>query len=108
MSDNKPLDPEQARFVAKVRRLMTIASATTFIAVAVVIGVIGYRVFRSGESARKVDVTAQLPKGAKVVSTTVAGDKIAVTVETGSNIEIRTFDLQNLRAVGRLRFVTEP
>ena len=43
--DEKPLDPEAARIVAKVRRLMMIASLTTFIAVAVVIGVIGYRVF---------------------------------------------------------------
>ena len=46
MSDEeKPLDPEAARAVAQVRKLLMIASATTFIAVAVVLGVIGYRVF---------------------------------------------------------------
>ena len=43
--DEKPLDPEAARIVARVRRLMMIASMTTFVAVAVVLGVIGYRVF---------------------------------------------------------------
>ena len=44
-NDEKTLDPEGARIVAKVRRLMMIASLTTFMG-AVVIGVIGYRVFR--------------------------------------------------------------
>ena len=43
--DDKPLDPEAARFVAKLRRLMIIASATTFLAIAGVLAVIGYRVF---------------------------------------------------------------
>jgi hypothetical protein len=49
MSDNneKPLDPEAARIVARVRRLMMIASMTTFVAVAVVLGVIGYRFLRT-------------------------------------------------------------
>ena len=40
--DEKPLDLEAARALAQVRRLMMIASVTTFVAVAVVLGVIGY------------------------------------------------------------------
>jgi hypothetical protein len=108
MSENKPLDPEQTRFIAKVRRLMMIASATTFVALALITSVIGYRVFRSGESGREIDITSHLPKEAKIVSTVVAGDKVIVTIEVGPNIEVRTFDLQNLRPTGRLRFTTEP
>ena len=49
--DEKPLEPAAARAVAQVRRLMMIASATTFVAVAVVLGVIGYRVFKAEGSA---------------------------------------------------------
>jgi hypothetical protein len=109
MSDDKPLDPEQARFVAKVRRLMMVASGTTFLALAVVIGVIGYRVFRGeGSAARVVDVTAQLPRGTRIVSTAVSGDRLVITIEVNSTVEIRTFDAQNLRPIGRLRFTAEP
>src|SRR4249920_591143 len=62
--DEKPLDPDAARIVANVRRLMIIASLTTFIAVAAVIGVIGYRVFKGeGRVQAATDVTATLPAG---------------------------------------------
>src|SRR5476651_2373310 len=101
--DEKPLDPETARVVAKVRRLMMIASATTFIAVAVVLGVIGYRVFRAeGSAAPFLDVTAALPAGAKVISTAIGDSHLAVTIETAAGIEIRIFDARTLKPAGRL------
>jgi hypothetical protein len=106
--DEKSLDSESARMVAKVRRLMMIASATTFIAVAVVLGVIGYRVFRAeGRAAPFADVTAALPAGAKVLSTAVGADHIVVTIEVGGIIELRTFDPDTLKALGRLRLTPE-
>jgi hypothetical protein len=107
--DEQPLDPAAARIVAKVRWLMLIAGATTLLAVSAVIGVIGYRVFKSeGSSAASPDVTAQLPKGARIVATAVAEDRIAVTLDIGGATEIRTFDARTLKPTGRLRFVTEP
>jgi hypothetical protein len=106
--DEKPLDPAAARIVAKVRWLMLISGATTLVAVAAVLGVIGYRVFKSEGSVVQADVTALLPKGARIVSTAVAEDRIAVTVEVGGALEIRTFDLKTLKPAGRLRFATEP
>jgi hypothetical protein len=107
--DDKPLDPAAARMVAKVRWLMVISGATTLLAVAAVLGVIGYRLFRvEGSTAAQVDVTALLPKGARILSTAVAEDRIAVTIEAGGAIEIRTFDLKTLKPTGRLRFATEP
>ena len=106
--DDKPLDPAAARIVAKVRWLMLVAGFTTFAGVAAILGVIGYRVFKSEGSAAQADMTALLPKGARVVSTAVAEDRIAVTVDVGGAIEIRTFDLKTLRPRGRLRFATEP
>ena len=107
--DEAPLDPAAARIVAKVRWLMVISGATTLIAIAAVIGVIGYRVFKAeGSAAATADVTALLPKGARIVATAVAEDRIAVTVDVGGALEIRTFDLRTLKPMGRLRFATEP
>ncbi|HVY59172.1 MAG TPA: hypothetical protein VHA77_15080 [Xanthobacteraceae bacterium] len=105
-SDDK-LDPAQAQFVRRVRWLMAISGIATVLGIAVVLVVIGYRVFRS-EGSAAADVTALLPKGARVVQTAVSGDRIAVTVEAGSSTEILTFDLKTLKQTGRLRFATEP
>ena len=112
--DEKPLDPEAARIVAKVRRLMMIASATTFVAVGVVIAVIGYRVFRTEGSTEAtappafIDLTAALPAGAKVLSTAVSNDHIVVTIEVGGAVELRTFDPDTLKPLGRLRLESKP
>ena len=93
--------------VAKVRWLMLISGATTLVAIAAVIGVIGYRVFKA-EGSAPADVTALLPKRARVISAAVAEDRIAVTLDVGGAIEIRTFDVKTLKPTGRLRFATEP
>jgi hypothetical protein len=106
--DEPPLDPAAARMIARVRWLMLISGITTMVAIAAVIGVIGYRVFKSDGSAAAVEVTALLPKGARVVATAVSEDRIAVTVDVGGGIEIRTFDIKSLKPTGRLRFATEP
>jgi hypothetical protein len=100
--------PEQAALFARVRRLMLIAGLTTALAVAAVLIAIGYRLFRTEGSANATDVTATLPKGARIVSTGVAGDRLVVTLEAGGVTEIRTFDARTLRPAGRLKFVGEP
>src|SRR5262249_6006948 len=106
--DDKPLDPAAAKIVARVRWLMLISGVTTFVGVAAILGVIGYRMFRAEGSAALADVTALLPKGARIVSTAVGEDRIAVTLDVGGATEIRAFDLKPLRQTGRLRFATEP
>ena len=106
--DDKPLDPAAARMVAKVRWLMLISGATTLLAVAAVLGVIGYRVFKAEGSAAPADVTTLLPKGARVVAIAAAADRIVVTIELAGTLEARTFDLKTLKPTGRLRFATEP
>jgi hypothetical protein len=100
--------PEQAALFARVRRMMLIAGLTTAIAISAVLIAIGYRVFRIQGSADIPDITATLPKGARIISTGVAGDRLVVTIEIGGTTEIRTFDAHTLKAVGRLRFVNEP
>jgi len=99
---------EQAALFARVRRLMLIAGLTTALAVAAVLIAIGYRLFRTEGSAVSTDTTAVLPKGARIVSTGVAGDRLVVTLEVGGATEIRTFDAHTLKATGRLKFANEP
>jgi hypothetical protein len=104
--DEKPLDPAQARIVARMRWLMLISGFATVLGIFVVFGVIGYRVFRSDSTVR--DVTAALPKGARIVQTAVAGDLVVVTLDIAGVTEVRSFDAKTMRQVARLRFVQEP
>ena len=89
--DEQPLDPAAARMIAKVRWLMLISGVTTLVAITAVIGVIGYRVFRSEGSVAAVDVTALLPKGARIVATAVAEDRMTgYRVPSGDDAELAT------------------
>jgi hypothetical protein len=106
--DEPPLPPDQQKIVARVRWLMLISGFATILGIAVVIGVIGYRFSRGNGSITPAEVTALLPKGARVTATAVADDRIAVTIEQGGVVEVRTFDLKTLKPAGRLRFATEP
>jgi hypothetical protein len=107
-ADEKPLDPAAARMISRIRLMMVISAATTLFAILAVLGVVSYRLLRSEGSAPVSEMTAMLPKGARIVSTAVAEDRIAVTVEVNGVLEIRTFDLRTLKQTGRLRFATEP
>lgn len=110
--DKKPLEPDQARALAQVRRLMTIALMTTVVAIGLVFAVIGYKIYRSGDSALEAsapaDVTVNLPAGARVVSTAIGNDHIVVTIEVGGVTELRTFDPDTLKPLGRLRLEPKP
>jgi len=100
--------PDQAALFARVRRMMLIAGLTTAVAVGAVLIAIGYRLFRSEGSMVTTDTTAMLPKGARIVSTGIAGDRLVVTLEAGGTTEIRTFDAHSLKPTGRLKFANEP
>jgi len=96
--------------VARARWLLIISGLTTMIAIAAVLTVIGYRVFHGGESgaAANSDAIIALPKGARILSTAVAGDRVVVTLEIAGATEIRSFDVRTLKEIGRIRFATEP
>ncbi len=121
LDNGDKLTPEQARIVARVRWLMLISGVATVLGIAVVVSIVGYRVFRaegrpqahagpgvpiSGPVA--LEATARLPKGARVVSVGTAGDRIVVTLDIGGKAEIRIFDAKTLTPEGRLRFAEEP
>ena len=102
--------PEQAALMARVRRMMLIAGLTSALAVAVVLIAVGYRLYRGEGSpaAASADIIATLPKGARIVSTAVAGERLVLTLDIAGVTEIRTFDAKTLKPAGKLRFVNEP
>jgi hypothetical protein len=109
LDDEDKLTPAQAQIVARVRWLMLISGFATVLGIAVVVGVVGYRVYRNeGRPAKVTEATARLPKGARVVSVGTAGDRIVVTVDIGGTPEVRIFDAKTLSPEGRLRFAEEP
>ena len=95
--------------LARLRLLMLVSAVTTAVAIAAVLGVIGYRVFASSGSgaAAIVNGTVFLPQGAHVVSTTIGDGRIVVTLEINGASEVRIFDLKTLQQTGSLRFGTE-
>jgi hypothetical protein len=105
--DAAAADPPEA--LAKVRLLMLISAVTTAVAVAAVLGVIGYRVYAARESGAGSisNGTVFLPKGAHVISTTIGDGRIVVTLDVGGATEVRIFDLKTLQQTGRLHFATE-
>ena len=110
----KPLTPAQEAAVAKVRRLMLISSATLVIGMGAVFGVIGYKVYKSGDGAPAasapngmVEAFDKLPPGAKVVGTAIGEAQIMVTIEVGGATELRTYDPDTLRPLGRLRLAPQ-
>ena len=99
---------EQAALMARVRKMMLIAGVTTAVAIGAVLVAIGYRLFTMEGSASATEITARLPKGAKIYATAVAGDRLVLMLDVGGQTEIRTFDAHTLKPAGSLKFTTEP
>ncbi len=102
--------PAAARMIARARWLMVVSGLTTLIALAAVLGVIGYRVFHAGGSGAPAPAEAviTLPKGTRVIASAVTAEHIVVTLDIGGATEIRTFDVRSLKETGRIRFATAP
>src|SRR5260221_10250041 len=84
--------PEQAALFARVRRMMMIAGLTSALAVVVVLIAVGYRLYRGEGSttAASTHITATLPKGARIVSTRLAGDRLVVRLDISGITQIPT------------------
>ena len=105
-----PQDDAAAALVARVKRLMIVTLGATFLALAVVLVIIGYRVFNTGGSpqAGVAESTLRLPPGARILSANSADGRVVVTVQSSTGTEILTFDANTLRQISRLRVTTEP
>lgn len=113
-------DADAARVIAKVRKLMLVSMAVTVIAVGAVFGLIGYRIFKAEGTTAKTadklpetsaipaDMTLAIPRGARVVQSAVAGDRLVITLDVDGKLEVRTFDVKTLQPAGRLNFSGTP
>ncbi len=73
---------------------MLLSGMATILGIAVVIGVIGVKLFRGGDTT--FDVTALILKGAKDrCRPRWPGDYVVVTLDVGGATEIRSFDAQD-------------
>src|SRR5204862_809167 len=111
---------EVAAGIACVRKLMLVSMAVTILGVGSVFCFIGYRIFKNEGTAAKTahklpeasaipaDITLSLPRGARVIQSAVAADRLVITLETDGKIEVRTFDVNTLQPAGRLNFSGAP
>ncbi|MDB5616553.1 MAG: hypothetical protein JWQ24_791 [Tardiphaga sp.] len=88
--------------------MMLIAGLTTALGIGALLVVIGYRLFKSEGSVVTTATTTTLPKGAKIIGTAVAGDRLVLTLEVAGATEIRTYDAKTLKPTGTLKFAQEP
>ena len=103
---SEPAESAAAVVVARARIIMLIAALTTALAVAAVVGVIGYRMF-GGSAIVATEDAIPLPKGARVISTSASAGRVAVLIEIDGVNELRTFDIKTLKQTGVLRFTRE-
>jgi hypothetical protein len=101
--DDTAHDPEAARVLSRVRRLMAISLLLTGLAVAAVLVLAGLRIATREAVAPPADASLPLPQGGRVVSTAVAGDRVVVTIEAAGATEVHLFDVRTLEPRGRLR-----
>jgi len=109
--EEKPLDPAVERVRKKLVRFVAINLGLLLIALMAVVGAI---VYRSGTpSAEAPDGSpmagiVRLPAGARIVSQSLSGDRIAFEVESGDGSRaIILYDMPGDRIVGRFEIAAE-
>lgn len=120
-SATPPLAPDATRTLGNIRRLMLFSNLFMVVAIGAVLAVVGYRLFRTEPAPPPPpptpkptlatipnDMTLTLPRGARIVQTAVAGDRLVITLEIDGATEIRTFDIATLQPTGRLNFGIVP
>ncbi|HVY21471.1 MAG TPA: hypothetical protein VHA70_15520 [Bauldia sp.] len=101
--EEKPIDPAFLRVQARLRRLMLIGGGTLFIGIAAVFGAILYKIatydstgkpLAAGAAVPTVSVSALgLPAGARLVSTALDGNRLALTYEAGGTTVVVVLDV---------------
>lgn len=117
----KGADPDPTRTLGNIRRLMLASNLFVVVAIGAVLAVVGYRIYHTAPAAPPaspmtapapakipLDMTLTLPRGARIVQTAVADDRLVITLEIDGATEIRTFDIKSLQPTGRMSFATVP
>ncbi|MCO5064749.1 MAG: fimbrial protein [Rhizobiaceae bacterium] len=111
--DEKPLDPAVEKVRRKMIRFMGINLGLLFVALMAVVGAIVYKSRIATPTTAEpqalavpagapLEGTIALPKGARVLSQSLSGDKISLLVEEAAGTQaIYVFDLGSNRMAGR-------
>jgi len=117
--DEKPLDPNVVQVQQRLRRLMMISGLTLGFGILAVFMAILYRIFTyqgggapvpvvEGAAIPTVTQTALgLAPDARLATTALDGDRLALTFEDGSGSTIVVFDTDRMAVVSRLRVAAE-
>ena len=109
--EEKPLDPTLLRVQARLRRLMLVAGLTLGLGILAVFAAMLYRINTNDTTAEPmaagaavtVDLAASgLPADAKLVSTALDRDRMALTYETAAGNEVLIVDVRSAVVIGRL------
>ena len=111
--EDKPLDPAVEQVSRRIRRLMLISALTLGFGLVAVFLAIGYRlmtwqpkpppVLAAGAAVPTLDrATLGLPAGARLVTTALDGDRLALGFETATGTMIVVIDLRTKAMVDRL------
>jgi hypothetical protein len=104
--EEAPLDPAVERVHRKLRRLMLIGGLTLAVGLFSVLGAIVYRIMRT--EARVVPTLpsfaeTSLPAGARLVSTSLAGDRLVLGFAVGEDTLVMVLDQPTMRVISSVR-----
>jgi hypothetical protein len=117
--DDKPLDPAVLQVQQRIRRLMLISGLTLGLGILAVFMAVLYRIFTYGGAATPVPVVegAAIPTvtrsalglatDARLVSSSLDGDRVALTFADDGGSTIIVFDTDRMAVVSRLRVADE-
>jgi len=106
--DEPPLDPVMERVQRRLRRLMLIGGLTLGLGLVAVLAAILYRIAsmdstpEGGPVALEAGSAAVAP-GARLLSTALDGDRLALTFDEGGAPVVVVIDLRTLTVAGRIR-----
>ena len=118
-TDEKPLDPAVEKVRKKLVRFVAINLGLLFVALMAVVGAVVYKtrtaepppLQTAGDIASPVGVIEAdipLPAGARIVSQSLSGDRIALDAEiAGGGRVIFLYDIAERRLIGRFTVTTE-
>jgi hypothetical protein len=103
-----PLDAAQLQLQAKLKRLLLFSSGTMILGMIAVFATILYRVYYRTETppstvVAPMDTQIAVSAGARIVSTSLNGDRMLVTLESSRGAEILVIDLTTMKPLSRLQ-----
>jgi hypothetical protein len=104
--EDKPLDPAIERIRRRMMRLMLVSVGIMVIGImAVLYGIVFKLTTRGDAEGPAFDVLVPLPQGGRILSTTLAGDRLSVLIEDEAGLQsLLVLDARTGKQLGRFTF----